>query len=116
VTNEEIYYFRVGRDGTTEPSGTGFALHRTYDAAEELEINVTVRDGDVFIVPRGYHGPCVAAAGYPLYYLNVLAGPGAERSMAFCDDPAHEWVRASWADQLPDPRCPMTSAAGVVSR
>ena len=38
----------------------------------------TVRDGDVFLVPRGYHGPCVAAPGYPLYYLNVMAGPGPE--------------------------------------
>ena len=47
----------------------------------------------MFCVHRGYHGPCVAAPGYPLYYLNVLAGPGGERSMAFCDDPAHHWVR-----------------------
>jgi len=33
-----------------------------------------VRDGDVVLVPHGYHGPCVAAPGYPMYYLNVLAG------------------------------------------
>ena len=71
-----------------------------------------MRDEDVCTVPRGYHGPTVAAPGYPLYYLNVLAGPGATRSMAFCDDPAHHWVRAGWADMAPDPRCPMTSAAG----
>ena len=63
-------------------------------------------------VPRGYHGPCVAAPGYPMYYLNVLAGPGGERSMAFCDDPAHHWVRDEWANMPLDPRCPMTTDRG----
>ena len=41
-------------------------------------------------------------AGYPLYYLNVLAGPGDERSMAFCDDPTHHWVRESWVGMPTD--------------
>ena len=27
----------------------------------------------------GDHGPSVAAPGHPLYYLNVMAGPDAER-------------------------------------
>jgi 5-deoxy-glucuronate isomerase len=112
VVNEEIYYFRIaGRDGVT-PSREGFGLHRTYTASGELDEDVAVRDGDVFLVPRGYHGPCVAAPGYPMYYLNVLAGPGAQRSMAFCDDPAHAWIRDTWAGQRPDPRCPVTSASG----
>ena len=69
------------------------------------------------LVPHGYHGPCVAAPGYPMYYLNVLAGPGADRSMAFCDDPAHAWVRDTWAGTCPrTPRVPMTSADGRVAR
>jgi len=112
VANEEIYYFRVaGRDGL-ETAGTGFGLHRTYD--EVLDVTAEVRDGDVALVPRGYHGPCAASPGYDLYYLNVLAGPrrGTDRSMDFCDDPAHAWVRDTWADLAPDPRCPLTSAAG----
>ncbi|SEP78905.1 5-deoxyglucuronate isomerase [Lentzea xinjiangensis] len=114
VENEEIYYFRVaGRDQVT-PSRTGFGFHRTYTDDGTIDEDVTVRDGDVFLIPRGYHGPCVAAPGYPLYYLNVLAGPGAERSMAFCDDPAHAWVRDSWAAREPDPRCPVTTAEGRV--
>jgi 5-deoxy-glucuronate isomerase len=101
---EEIYYFRIaGRDG--------FGLHRTYTTDGAIDETVAVRDGDVFLVPRGYHGPCVAAPGYPMYYLNVLAGPADERSMSFCDDPAHHWVRNTWATQEPDPRC--TSAAEV---
>ena len=61
-------------------------------------------------MPRGYHGPCVAAPDHDMYYLNVLAGPAATRSMAFCDDPAHHRVRDSWRSQAPDPRVPMTSA------
>jgi 5-deoxy-glucuronate isomerase len=114
VVNEEIYYFRIaGRDGVT-PSREGFGFHRTYTADGTIDEDVTVRDGDVFLIPRGYHGPCVAAPGYPLYYLNVLAGPAEERSMAFCDDPAHSWVRDTWAAQELDPRCPVTSHEGIV--
>ncbi|MFC9898182.1 5-deoxy-glucuronate isomerase [Nocardia sp. NPDC127579] len=110
VVNEEIYYFRIAdRDGIT-PSRTGFGLHRTYD--DTLDVTVAVRDGDVFLIPHGYHGPCVAAPGYAMYYLNVLAGPAADRSMAFCDDPAHTWVRASWTSQPRDPRCPVTTHEG----
>lgn len=114
VNNEEIYYFRVGRSGEAGCSDKGFGLHRLYTPDGELDETVTVRDGDVFLIPRGYHGPSVAAPGYPLYYLNVLAGSGEVRSMAFCDDPAHAWVRESWLRMIPDPRCPLTSARGVV--
>jgi 5-deoxy-glucuronate isomerase len=119
--NEEIYFFKVaGPDGVT-PSREGFGLHRTFTGPEhakaglpELDETVEVRDGDVFCIPYGYHGPCVAAPGYDLYYLNVLAGPGtgADRTMAFCDDPAHAWIRSTWRGLPPDPRCPLTSAEG----
>jgi 5-deoxy-glucuronate isomerase len=115
ANNEEIYYFRVGRTSGTDYAPEGFAMHRTYTRGDDpaewepVEIDIAVTDGDVFVIPRGYHGPCVAAPGYPLYYLNVMAGPGEERSMAFCDDPAHHWVRDTWATMPVDPRCPLTS-------
>jgi 5-deoxy-glucuronate isomerase len=112
ANNEEIYYFRVGRDGGVETSDEGFALHRTYTADGAIDETVVVRDGDVFLVPRGYHGPCVAAPGYPLYYLNVMAGPNPERTMATVDDPAHAWIRSTWEGAEVDPRCPMTTADG----
>ena len=112
VNNEEIYYFRIGLAGTSDYTAEGFGMHRTYTPDGSIDINVVVHDGDVFCVPRGYHGPCIAAPGYPMYYLNVLAGPGGERSMAFCDDPAHHWVRDTWADMATDPRCPMTTKDG----
>ncbi len=121
VSNEEIYFFKIaGPDGVT-PSREGFGLHRTFTGPEhvkaglaELDETVEVRDGDVFCIPYGYHGPCVAAPGYDMYYLNVLAGPGTgdDRSMAFCDEPAHAWVRDAWPNTPADPRCPVTTAAG----
>lgn len=102
---EEIYYFRIA-------GLAGFGLHRTYAADGEFDVTVTVGDGDVFLVPRGYHGPCAATPNHEMYYLNVLAGPGPERTMAFCDDPAHRWIRESWTGLAPDPRVPLTSAQG----
>ena len=66
-----------------------------------------VRTGDVVLIPHGWHGPSMAAPGYDLYYLNVMAGPGAERAWLICDDPAHAWVRDTWADQAVDPRLPV---------
>jgi 5-deoxy-glucuronate isomerase len=110
ANNEEIYYFRVGRTGTSETTAEGFALHRTYTADGSIDATVVVRDGDAFLVPRGYHGPTVAAPGYPLYYLNVMAGPNPERTMAIVDDPTYAWVRESWTGVAPDARVPMVSA------
>jgi 5-deoxy-glucuronate isomerase len=100
---EEIYWFRVRGEG-------GWAAHRTYDLEEGWDVTATVRDGDAFLVPRGYHGPEMAAPGHDLYFLNVLAGPGAERSLAFTDDPAHAHVRDDWKTMEPDPRVPLTGA------
>jgi 5-deoxy-glucuronate isomerase len=111
VHNEEIYYFRIGHTSGGY-SKEGFGMHRTYTDDGEVDVNVPIYDGDVFLVPRGYHGPCVAAPGYPMYYLNVLAGPSGERTMAFCDDPKHHWVRDTWAGSPTDPRLPMTSPSG----
>ena len=51
----------------------------------------------------------MAAPGYDLYYLNVMAGPN-ERAWRFTDDPAHAWIRDTWAGLQMDPRLPMTSA------
>jgi 5-deoxy-glucuronate isomerase len=122
VVNEEIYYYRIaGADGVT-PSPTGYGLHVTSTGPEHelaglvpLDEWLVVKDGDVVVVPYGYHGPCAAAPGYDMYYLNVLAGPAGTRSMAFCDQPDHAWIRASWDGQAPDARCPITSARGRVA-
>lgn len=120
VNNEEAYYFRIGRAGSTEYATSGFGMHRTYtgerpdlDPSQWVDDNMAVHDGDVYVIPRGYHGPCIAAPGYSMYYLNVLAGPGGERSMAFCDDPTHHWIRDEWEGMPTDDRCPMVTASGA---
>lgn len=109
---EEIYYFEVA---TTAPAtlrklGEGFAMHRLYSSDGEIDLCEQVRQGDVVLIPRGYHGPSVTAPGCDLYHLNVLAGPAAVRTMTFCDDPQYHWVRQSWEVQRPDPRLPLPGA------
>jgi 5-deoxy-glucuronate isomerase len=106
---EEIYYFEVA-DG---PSGPGMAYQRVYGSADhgddrEIDVLAEVRSGDVVLIPYGWHGPSMAAPGYDLYYLNVMAGPG-EREWLIRDDPAHSWVRETWTTQQVDPRLPMSS-------
>ena len=106
---EEIYYFELAE----ADRGNGLGYQRVYSSAPDRQIDVLaeVRSGDTVLVPHGYHGPSMAAPGHDMYYLNVLAGPAAQRTMAFCDDPAHAWVRESWQSQAADPRLPLTSAA-----
>jgi 5-deoxy-glucuronate isomerase len=70
-----------------------------------IDILEEVRTGDTVLLPSGYHGPSMAAPGYDLYYLNVMAGPG-ERAWRFTDDPAHTWIRDTWEGQKLDPRLP----------
>jgi len=103
VILEEIYYFEIAGHG-------GLGYQRVYSSGPDRRIDVCaeVRAGDVVLVPYGYHGPSMAAPGYDMYYLNVMAGPGEERVWRFCDDPTHAWVRGSWAGQAVDPRLPMT--------
>lgn len=103
VPVEEIYYFLI-RDRTA--GRDGFGLHRTYTLDGEIDETVEVRSGDVFLVPRGYHGPCVAAPGYDMYYLNVMAGPDPQRRWMLSTDPAYAWLWDWWKDQPRDRRVP----------
>jgi 5-deoxy-glucuronate isomerase len=100
---EEVYYF--------ESQGLGY--QRVYGTqARPIDVLAEVVTGDVVLVPHGWHGPSMAPPGYHLYYLNVMAGPSPDRAWRFCDDPAHAWVRGTWAGQDIDPRLPLYSAAG----
>ena len=110
VTNEEIYYFRMGRGSSPHGDPAGEGLFHVYTVSGSVDETVTVKDGDAYLVPEGYHGPTVAPPEYPMYFLNVLAGPDPDRTMAFCDDPTHHWIRDSWNDQSVDPRLPLTRA------
>lgn len=104
---DEIYYFKT-------ELAHGFGMHRTYDLRAGWDVSAAVHDGDAFLVPTGYHGPCIASPDSALWYLNVLAGASPERSLAFSDDPAHAHVRTDWAGQQTDPRVPMVNAEGAL--
>jgi 5-deoxy-glucuronate isomerase len=78
---EEMYYYRVD-----PPQGFGHQMQYTADGES---ITHDVRDGDLVLIPYGYH-PVSAAPGYRLYYLWAIAG--AERKLAVYEDPAHRWV------------------------
>ncbi|MEV4760164.1 5-deoxy-glucuronate isomerase [Micromonospora sp. NPDC049559] len=104
---EEIYYFEVSAGPTGTP---GLGYQRVYggDPDRPIDVLAEVRSGDTVLVPYGWHGPSIAAPGHDLYYLNVMAGPAAERAWLISDDPDHAWVRDTWADQPIDPRLPLT--------
>jgi len=78
---EETYYHRMARHD-------GFAVQLVYTDDRSLDEAIQVRDGDVVLIPRGYH-PVAAGPGYDLYYLNVMAGP--TRRWVVTTDPNHTW-------------------------
>jgi 5-deoxy-glucuronate isomerase len=80
---EEVYFYRF------DPP-QGFGMQRVYTADGDLDLCYAVQQNDVVVLPRGYH-PVVAAPGYRLYYLWVLAGQS--RDPVWFEDPAHSWIR-----------------------
>lgn len=99
---EEIYYFEIKAD----EHGPGMAFHSTYGTpGRPIDVALRVNSGDTALVPHGWHGPCVAAPGYDLYYLNVMAGPGGPEWLSV-DDPCYGWLRQTWDDDVVDPRLP----------
>ncbi len=79
---EETYYHSLRLE-------RGFALQRVFTEDGSLDEPPAFHDGDVVLVPKGYH---VASAppGYDLYYLNVMAGP--VREWRIRNHPDHEWL------------------------
>ena len=99
VALEEVYYYRA-------PAPEAFAVQRLYSPKRRVDLTMTVRDGDLMLVPYGYH-PFCAAPGYDFYYLNALAGD--RHSMAASDDPALAWIRSTWESTPKDPRVPLVT-------
>jgi 5-deoxy-glucuronate isomerase len=79
---EETYYHRLN-------PAQGFGFQRVYTDDRSLDESMAIEDGDVTLVPKGYH-PCAACHGYDLYYLNVMAGP--KRTWKFHNAVEHEWL------------------------
>ena len=80
-TLEEVYYYRI------DPP-QGFGQQMLYTSADECTTHA-VRDGDVVLLPYGYH-PVSSPPGYRLYYLWAMAGE--QRRLALHEDPAHRWI------------------------
>lgn len=76
---EETYYYQVKPE-------TGFAFQRVYSASGDLDESLAPGNGDLVLVPRGYH-PVAALPGHECYYLNVMAGP--TRAWNFQVDPRY---------------------------
>lgn len=79
---EETYYHRLARPD-------GFAFQRVYTDDGSLNETMAPHDGDVVLVPKGYH-PAGAPHGFDLYYLNVMAGP--VRAWKFTMAPSHAFL------------------------
>lgn len=77
---EETYYYRIS-------PGQGQALQRVYDK-HSLNAVLTPGDGDVVLVPRGYH-PVASPPGVSTYYLNVMAGHNRVWKYSLDSDYAH---------------------------
>ena len=79
---EETYYHRLN-----PPQGFGF--QRVYTDDRSLDESMAISDGDVVLVPKGYH-PVSAPHGFDLYYLNVMAGP--KKAWKFTMAPEHAFL------------------------
>ena len=97
---EETYYYRL-RD-----PDNGFAVQRVYSPERDFDLTQTVRDGELLLIPWGYH-TTVAAHGHDLYYLNVLAGPAPDRTLQAFQDPCLKATQDAWPEVGLDDRLPM---------
>ncbi len=79
---EETYYHRLN-------PASGFGIQRVFTDDLSLDETIAMADGDVVLVPKGYH-PCAAPYGIEMYYLNVMAGP--VRQWRFRNHPDFDWI------------------------
>lgn len=83
IKMEEVYFYRV------YPS-QGFGIQRVFTEERDLDELFLIEDNSLLMIKRGYH-PVVAAPGYQVYYLWILAGE--KREQIFYDAPEHKWIR-----------------------
>lgn len=97
---EETYYYRLRNPDQ------GWALQRVYSPERAFDLTQTVGDGDLLLIPWGYH-TTVAAHGQDLYYLNVLAGPAPQRTLQAFQDPDLKASQDAWSTTGLDDRLPL---------
>ncbi len=86
VRMEEVYHYRVN-------PRQGFGVQVLYNDDLSLREAHIVQDCDTVVIPAAYH-PIVAAPGYQVYYLWMLAAY-TDRRMRPRDDARHAWVHAA---------------------
>lgn len=79
---EELYYHEMN-------PAQGFVFQRVYTDDRILDETMAVENGEVVLVPRGYH-PVAVPDGYDSYYLNIMAGP--IKAWKFHNEPDHAWL------------------------
>lgn len=87
---EETYYFE------TDPAD-GFCVHRNWRIDEDFDETFIARNGDLVLVPKGYHSSA-AAPGNHMYFLNFLAGElvGDDRKTPPCFLENYTWIEDDW--------------------
>ncbi len=104
---EEIYYFDM-QPLPGAPEGVKPFGYQGASASDDrpLDILTQIQPGDTVLIPYGWHGPSIAAPGFDLYYLNVMAG-GGERDWKVTIDPGQNWIYQAVEAVPLDPRLPM---------
>ena len=80
---DEIYFFQV------KPQ-EGFGVQVIYNDDLSLRESYMLKDGDAVAIKEGYH-PVIAAPGFQVYYLWVMAG-NYGRKLTPHDDPNLTWI------------------------
>lgn len=80
---EEMYFFKANPN-------QGFGIQRVYTDDKKLDELYVIENNTMVAMPEGYH-PLVAAPGYSIWFLYVLA---AEKNQILepYNDPAHNWL------------------------
>ena len=87
---EEVYYFCLDRP-------EGYGLHRNWRHEEGYDDPMVVHDGDLVLVPKGYH-TTVTCPSANMYFINYLAGElqDDDRRTPPCFAAEHTWIESDW--------------------
>ena len=80
---EELYFFKLNPQ-------QGFGIQRVYADDKKLDELYVIEHDTLVAIPEGYH-PLVAAPGYSVWFLYVLAAADGQLLEPH-DDPAHVWM------------------------
>ena len=102
---EELYYFCLDRP-------EGYGLHRNWRHEEGYDDPMVVHDGDLVLVPKGYH-TTVTCPSANMYFINYLAGEllDDDRRTPPCFAAEHTWIESDW--KAGEWGLPVVTAEGV---